>query len=199
MPSATIARPDAAVVEVAAEQQVHGPRPEHEQAERDGAARTPAIARHGDADRAVELRRGPRSPSGRRGGGAASVWIAWKSCSGARAMSRTLKTKPASAASLGRRIGEQHRRVEDRLLGEHDGEHREREAAARAQRRALGRVDAGPAARVRRRSAHGTTTSDTNGAATMPSATADCPRAIPIATASGNMKRDSDSKRTSSP
>ena len=41
-----------------------------------------------------------------------------------------------------------------------------------------------------RDSAHGTTASDTNGAAAIPSATTDCPDAIPTATASANSSRE---------
>ena len=48
-------------------------------------------------------------------------------------------------------------------------------------------------------SAGGTTASETIGAATMPSATADWPSAIPIATASANRQRELASIRTSPP
>ena len=67
---------------------------------------------------------------------------------------------------------------------------------------ASGEVGSGPAAgapRARRPSAHGTTTSDTSGAARIPSATTSCPSAIPMATASGKRKREHDSSRTSPP
>ena len=61
-------------------------------------------------------------------------------------------------------------------------------------------VDGAPAlAATCRRSAHGTTISETNGAAAMPSATNDSPSAIPTATSTGNMKRETDSISTSPP
>ena len=50
-----------------------------------------------------------------------------------------------------------------------------------------------------RASAGGTTASDTIGAAAIPSATADCPSAIPIATASANRQRELASISTSPP
>ena len=52
---------------------------------------------------------------------------------------------------------------------------------------------------VRRMKNHGTTSSDANGAAAMPSATAVCPEAIPKTTASGKQTLDTASKNTSAP
>jgi hypothetical protein len=51
----------------------------------------------------------------------------------------------------------------------------------------------------RRENAHGTTTRDTNGAAAMPSATADCPSATPTATATAKASRADASRNTSPP
>ena len=51
----------------------------------------------------------------------------------------------------------------------------------------------------RRENAHGTTTSETNGAAAMPIATTVCPEAIPIATATANSSREVASMNTSAP
>ena len=56
-----------------------------------------------------------------------------------------------------------------------------------------------PDAAGRRENAHGTTTSETNGAAAMPSATAVCPEAIPTATASAKASRAHASRKTSAP
>jgi len=50
-----------------------------------------------------------------------------------------------------------------------------------------------------RHTAHGTTDSESRGAATMPSATTDCPEKIPTATTSANMKREIASMNTSPP
>ena len=183
-------QPGAAVVEVAAEQHAHYARADGEQPERDRAGesrdRERSVTRTARSNSSCPL---VASRSARWG--SSEVWIDWKSCSGARAISSTLKTKPASAASSRSRSGE-HGGVEERLLGEHDDQHRDREARAAAQaqldrallgglgRRALlGGVElrrpAAPsgAGRARRANAAGTTTSDTNGAAAIPIATAD--------------------------
>ncbi len=50
-----------------------------------------------------------------------------------------------------------------------------------------------------RANAAGTTTSETNGAAAIPSATAVCPLAMPTATASAKQMRETDSISTSPP
>ena len=60
-------------------------------------------------------------------------------------------------------------------------------------------MSTGPCARSRRPSAHGTTASDTIGAAAMPSATAVWPSAMLRATARANMKRELASIRTRPP
>ena len=51
--------------------------------------------------------------------GRIDVCTAWKSCNGARTISSTLKTKPRERLA-GRGIDDQHRRVHQRLLREHD-------------------------------------------------------------------------------
>ena len=56
-----------------------------------------------------------------------------------------------------------------------------------------------PSTAGRRANASGTTTSETNGAAAIPSATAVWPSAIPTATASANSSRDVASRNTSPP
>ena len=66
--------------------------------------------------------------------GSSEVWIAWKSCSGARAISSTSKTIPASALFAGGRRDRQHGGVQQRLLGEHDPRDPAGEARAAAQR-----------------------------------------------------------------
>ena len=79
-----------------------------------------------------------------------------------------------------RRADGEHRRVEQRLLGELDRRDRQRRsrrpraASARARRRSPGRRPRSGAT-----IAHGTTSSEASGAARMPSATADCPWARP--------------------
>ncbi len=103
---------------------------------------------------------------------------------------------------VGGQVGGQHGGVQQRLLGEHDREHRDGEAPAAGDAelvaRALAPRPRGPGA-GRRENASGTTTSETNGAAAMPSATAVCPSAIPTATASANSSRDVASRKTSPP
>ena len=51
----------------------------------------------------------------------------------------------------------------------------------------------------RRENAHGTTISETNGAAAMPIATTVCPEAMPTATATANSNREVASMNTSAP
>ena len=132
--------------------------------------------------------------------GSSEVWIAWKSCSGARAISSALKTSRPAAVGR-RRATSQHRGVEQRLLGELDRRDRRGEARAlRASRR-------GRAARGRRRcgvgrrggaSAHGTP-------AATPTAPRGCPARPPSARGDADRdrdreaKRDIDSKSTSPP
>ena len=56
-----------------------------------------------------------------------------------------------------------------------------------------------PDAGGRRENAHGTTISEKNGAAAIPSATAVCPWAMPTATATANASREHASRNTSPP
>ena len=80
--------------------------------------------------------------------GSSEVWIAWKSCSGARVISSALKTTPASAVRR-RRADGQHRALSSVCSASWIAGHRQREAGARAQRqRAL--VDRPPARRPAR-------------------------------------------------
>ncbi len=153
----------------------------------------------------------PRAPSRVRWG-RIEVCTAWNSCSGARAISSTLKVKPASAAPSAPSVaftssGPALRKVCSASM---ISEHRHREAGAVGERElglapsssaALG-ASAPPLGHLgpgRRPSAHGTTASDTIGAAAMPSATTDWPEAIPTATASANSTREHASISTSPP
>ena len=157
-------------------------------------------------------RNGSVSPPARRRvrWGRIEVCTAWKSCSGARAISSTLKVKPASAAprapsAASTSSGPALRKVCSLSM-----------IASTATAKPVpcasvnsGSVPAcsgsgsssatGAATRSRRPSAQGTTASDTIGAAAMPSATTSWPSAIPTATASANRQRELASISTSPP
>ena len=64
--------------------------------------------------------------------GRIEVCTAWKSWSGARAISSTLKVKPASAAPRAPSVASTSSGpgVEEGLLAQHDQQHRDREAGA---------------------------------------------------------------------
>ena len=77
-------------------------------------------------------------------------------------------------------VGRQHAAVEQRLLGDHDAQHGDGEAPAAGEaERVLVLGLARALAFGRRENAHGTTTSETNGAAAMPIATTYCPDGEP--------------------
>ena len=127
--------------------------------------------------------------------GRSDVWIAWKSCSGARVISSALNTKPASAASAAvastASTGPLSSVCSAIMI-----------ASTAPAKPAPSRIEPPAAAgspRPRRSIAHGTTISETSGAAAMPSATAPWPSAIPIATASANRQRETDSSSTRPP
>ena len=125
--------------------------------------------------------------------GRSEVWIAWKSCSGARVMSRTLNTKPASAASAAV--------ASTAITGPLSSACSATMIASTAPANpAPSRIEPrSPSGPPRRSIAHGTTSSETSGAAAMPSATTPCPDAMPTATASANRQREQDSSSTSPP
>ncbi len=154
--------------------------------------------------------------------GSSDVWIAWKSCSGARAISRTLKTMPASATSLAVastvstaafRSACSESMIAETKIAKPPPRRSERSscAAVSCTPSVPGPASAASASStvigaswaigigVRRAKAAGTTTSETSGAAAMPSATALWPLAIPTATASAKQRRESDSISTSPP
>ena len=167
--------------------------------------------------------------------GSSEVWIAWNSCSGARAISSTLNTIPASAALLevastvstaafssvcsASMIPDTHTAKPPPRRSDSSSW-----AAASCTPSVPGPASAasassaviGPsssrscstacaparrAARSRRSRAKaaGTTTSETNGAAAMPSATAVWPLVMPSATAIAKQMRETDSISTSPP
>ena len=139
--------------------------------------------------------------------GRIDVWTAWKSCSGARAIRRTLKAKPASAAARCVSVaftssGPALRKVcSASMIASTAPANPAPRASVSSPSGAV--ASAGSPASVRdrsrRRSAHGTTDSERSGAAAMPSATAACPCAMPTTTARANAHRDADSTNTSSP
>ena len=161
----------------------------------------------------------PRAPSRVRWG-RIEVWMAWKSCSGARAISSTLKTKPASAAPPLLSValtssGPAFRKVcsesmiastatanpvpwESVNSGSPPGSPAEASSSMRASAEAFCPATGAGAGRAHL-TATGTTASDAIGAAAMPSATTDCPSASPTATTSANMTRDRASISTSAP
>ena len=130
--------------------------------------------------------------------GSSEPCTAWNSCSGARAISSTLNTKPATAASLAVRSVVSTAALSSVCSASMIAS---TATAKRPPRATLSSSSSrrGPPARGWRANASGTTTSDTNGAAAMPSATAVCPSAIPTATASANISRDVASRNTSPP
>ena len=128
--------------------------------------------------------------------GRSEVCTAWKSCSGARAISSTLNTKPARAASVlvasTATTGPLSSACSAAMIAS-------TAAAKPVPRRTLRSPAAGcssvtgssgPRRAARERNAHGTTTSDTSGAAAIPIATTVCPWAIPSTTANTNRKRE---------
>ena len=114
------------------------------------------------------------------------VETAWKSCSGARAIIRTLKMNPA-AATPSMLLHHERSGVEEDLFGEHDQEERADESGSARQENSLidfaflfsgvgclpsaSRPALSASRRVRRRIANGTTIRLSSGAATMPIAT----------------------------
>ena len=76
----------------------HHERPDRQQPERDR-GRERGDREHRRRGSRGRRRRGPRSPRGPSRCGSSEVWIAWNSCSGARAISSTSNTMPASALS----------------------------------------------------------------------------------------------------
>ena len=132
--------------------------------------------------------------------GSSEACTLWKSCSGARVISSALKTTPASAAvavALTVSTAALRSACSASWIAATDSA---KPAPARSvRRRASAAVGPARARRRGRRSAHGTTSSDASGAARMPSATADCPDAMPSATATGKQKRDTDSNSTRPP
>ena len=129
----------AAVGERVVEEDVHRPRAEHEQPERDR-AREPGDRQHRDADRAREL-------------GGALARLQPGEVREQRALDRLeeLQRRPRDQqhvehearhrCALRRPVDQQHAGVEQRLLGHHDRQHREREApAAREPERLLVRA-----------------------------------------------------------
>ena len=129
--------------------------------------------------------------------GSSEVWIDWNSCSGARAMSRTLKTMPASAASAAVASTVSTAALSSVCSASMIPATASAKPAGSRLAASLGPRLARPP-RVRR-SAHGMTISETNGAAAMPSATASWPSAIPTATSDREQKREIDSMSTSPP
>ena len=96
-------------------------------------------------------------------------------------------------------VGRQHAAVEQRLLGDHDAQHGDGEAAAAREAQLVVFGCLRSVAFGRRENAHGTTTSETNGAAAMPIATTFWPEASPIRTATANSSREVASMNTSAP
>ena len=187
--------PAARVVEARAERDVHQLRPDRRQRQRDE-RREGGDQHHGHADRRVENPSAPSRASRPVRWGSSDVWIAWKSCSGARAISSALKT---IAAQLGCRGTRQHADRDQRLLGELDRRDRDREPGRLAHRagdrrppsrRRCGRGGAAPTAR------RAATRTAPRGCRARPRV---CPDAMPTATATGNMNRATDSNSTSPP
>ena len=197
MPSAIEREAPAAVGEVVVEEQVHRPRADQHEPERDG-AREARDGEDRDADRAGEL----LAPRARLEAGEVGEQRALDRLEelqrGARDQQHVEDEAGHGRVRRGH-VDEQDGGVEQRLLGDHHGQHREREAPAARQAERVRVGLAAPARGGRRENAHGTTTSETNGAAAMPSATADWPSAIPTATASAKARRVIASRNTSPP
>ena len=137
--------------------------------------------------------------------GRIDVCTAWKSCSGARAISSTLNANPARAAPSAppsvalTSSGPALRNVcsQSMISSTATANPAPWERVNWPSRSGSSSRAAGGGRRCIR--ATGTTTSDSNGAAAMPSATNVCPDAIPIATASANSARQLASMNTSPP
>ncbi len=162
----------------------------------------------------------PRAPRRVRWG-RIEVCTAWNSCSGARAISSTLKVKPASAAPSAppsvalTSSGPAFRNVCSAsmitstatakpvpLASENSGSPPGSIAATSSRWRASAPASSslmGRAGARVRASASGTTARETIGAAAMPSATTDRPSAMPTATATANSTREQASISTSAP
>ena len=130
MPTATSARPPAAVGERVVEQQVHRPRPERQQAERDGAGEA-GDREHGHADRAAELvaARGRLQP---REVGEQRALDRLEELQRRAGDQQRVEDEAGDRRVRRRRVDGQHRGVEQRLLGEHDREDRDARSARRA-------------------------------------------------------------------
>ncbi len=131
--------------------------------------------------------------------GSSDVWIDWKSCSGARVISSALKTAPATAA-----LALPLATITPTLTSVCSASWMPatasaKPALARSVIAAASGAGASASSREWRAIAHGITSSEAIGAARMPAATAVCPLAMPIATASGKQNRETDSNRTRPP
>ena len=131
--------------------------------------------------------------------GRSEPWIAWKSCSGARAISSTLNTKPATALSAEVQSTSSTPALSSVCSATITASTASAKRPPRASPSASASARFSPDAGGRRENAHGTTISEKNGAAAIPSATAVCPWAMPTATATANASREHASRNTSPP